>query len=70
MHLSDPLLTSADVRAATGLSKSELYRRIRCGAFPEPIKLGHRTVRWRLSEVEDWVAACPRATGREDRAVA
>jgi len=43
-----------EVRRRTGLSKSELYRRIRKGTFPRPNKLGYRTVAWPLAEIDRW----------------
>ena len=70
MSTNDPLLRRTDVERRTHLSRASIYRLMRQGAFPEPIRLGGRTVRWRLSEIENWLASRPRATGREDRAAA
>ncbi|WP_307732032.1 helix-turn-helix transcriptional regulator [Massilia antarctica] len=41
----------------TGISKSEIYRRIKIGAFPPPIKLGARAVAWRESAIEVWIVS-------------
>ena len=47
-----------DVRAATGLAPSTIYRLIRLKRFPPPIKiLGPRTSRWASNEIGDWQAA-------------
>ena len=42
----------------TGLSKATIWRRIRTGDFPQPVRLGgpqSRAVGWRSEEVEEWV---------------
>lgn len=44
------------VRARTGLSRSEIYRRIAVGAFPPPVKLGERASAWSMVEVDTWIA--------------
>ena len=43
------------VKARTGLSRSELYRRIAAGDFPQPVKLGERASAWNASEVDTWI---------------
>ena len=60
---TDRLLRLGEVRTCTALSRSTIYRKIRDGSFPEPLKIGDRAVRWRESEIEAWLAARPRATG-------
>ena len=44
------------VRARTGLSRSEIYRRIALKAFPAPVKLGARASAWNAVEVDAWIA--------------
>lgn len=44
------------VKARTGLGRSEIYRRISCGEFPGPIKLGARASAWDSREVDRWIA--------------
>lgn len=44
------------VKARTGLSRSEIYRRIALGQFPAPVKLGERASAWPESEVSNWIA--------------
>ena len=42
----------------TGLSKATIWRRVRTGDFPLPVRLGgpqSRAVGWRSEEVEEWV---------------
>lgn len=47
-----PLLRMPSVLQRTGISKSEIYRRIKIGTFPPPIKLGARAVAWRENAIE------------------
>jgi prophage regulatory protein len=46
-----------EVKARTGLSRSEIYRRIRNRTFPAPIKIGARASGWSASEVDAWIVA-------------
>ena len=57
----DRLMRLEEVLSYTGLSRSELYRQIQEGTFPRPVRVGKRAVRWRESEVEEWIAERPRA---------
>ena len=56
------------VKARTGMSRSEIYRRIALGDFPRPIKLGERASAWPEHEVTAWIvsriAARDARTGR------
>ncbi|MFC3815017.1 helix-turn-helix transcriptional regulator [Lysobacter sp. GCM10012299] len=40
----------------TGLSSSEIYRRIAAGTFPAPVKIGARCSAWQAAEVDAWIA--------------
>jgi prophage regulatory protein len=44
------------VRARTGLSRSEIYRRISGGDFPAPVKLSERASAWNAAEVDRWIS--------------
>ncbi|MCY4240496.1 MAG: AlpA family phage regulatory protein [Rhodobacter sp.] len=57
------LMTRQEVEALLGMGRSTLYRLMRSGDFPLPIKIGPRSVRWRRSDVNDHLSACPLATG-------
>ena len=46
-----------EVEAATGLSRSSLYRLAAAGQFPRPIRLGPRAVGWRADEIAAWIEA-------------
>lgn len=50
-----PFMRVHDVRRATTLSNSSLYRAINAGTFPRPIRFdGHRRAVWIGAEVRDW----------------
>ena len=53
--MSESLLRLDAVKARTGLSRSETYRRIAEGTFPRPINLSKRVVCWPASEVDAWI---------------
>ncbi|WP_419932245.1 helix-turn-helix transcriptional regulator [Candidatus Poriferisodalis sp.] len=58
-----PLLSRAQVERLTGLSTTSLYRAMRRGDFPEPLRVSERSVRWRTDEIESWIEERPRAAG-------
>lgn len=51
------LLRLPQVKDCTGLSRSDIYRRISAGTFPKPVKLGERASAWPAHEVMAWVAS-------------
>ena len=51
------LLRMKQVRQATSLSRSEIYRRLSRAEFPQPIKLGTRSVAWVDTEIQDFIDA-------------
>lgn len=46
-----------EVESITGLSCTELYRRIAAGTFPQQVALGPKSVVWVESEVLAWCEA-------------
>ncbi len=66
--MNDCLLRREEVEKRVGLARSSLYREMRAGRFPLPVRVGPKAVRWVASEIEDWVAARPRATGEAQQA--
>ncbi len=49
------LMRVGEVCAATGLSHSVLYERMKKGEFPKSIPLGGRAVAWSSVEVNEWI---------------
>lgn len=50
----DSLIDLTAVMKIVGLSKSEIFRRVDSGTFPNRIKLGARCSRWSKNEVTRW----------------
>ena len=61
--MTDRLMRSEEVETRCGIARTTIYRLMRCGQFPEPLKVGPRAVRWPASEIEEWLAGRPRASG-------
>ena len=59
----DRLLNRVEVERRVGLKKSALYRLMRDGEFPEPLRISPKAVRWSQREIEAWVGQLPRAKG-------
>lgn len=56
------------VKARTGLSRSEMYRRIAAGDFPQPVKLGERASAWDSRAIDRWIL--DRIAARDAKAAA
>ena len=61
--MTEVLLDRRQVEARTSLSRSSIYRLMRQGSFPEPLRVGERAVRWREEEISEYLDSRPRATG-------
>jgi prophage regulatory protein len=51
------MLRRSQVEARTGLSRSSIYKYMRDGAFPLPVSISPKAVRWIESEVSAWILA-------------
>ena len=58
MHIAARLLPMKAVIEFTSLSRATLYRHIKKGIFPQPIKIGERRVVWRTEDIEIWLSHC------------
>ena len=67
MHENTRLLTRLEVQSKCRIARSSVYRLMRAGLFPSPIRIGVRSVRWRESEIDEYLATRPRATGEVDQ---
>ena len=54
--ITPALLRLSEVQCLVGLKKTAIYSRVGAGLFPEPLKLGERCVRWRVEDIEAWLA--------------
>ena len=59
--MSDRLLRRHKVEELTGLSRASIYRWMRNGRFPRPVKISSRGVRWKESDITDWIQSRPEA---------
>ena len=61
------LLKIREVCEMVTLPQSVIYRMMKAGNFPRPLKLGDggksAAVRWRSDEIGKWIASRPRAGG-------
>jgi prophage regulatory protein len=48
------LIRLIEVATMLGIGRSTIYKYIGEGSFPTPVKVGFRSVRWKLSEVLAW----------------
>lgn len=56
--MATALIRLPQVRRLTGLSRSEIYRRMALGDFPCKVQLGPRIVAWPEDEIASWVEGC------------
>ena len=59
MEKDDRLLRREEVETRCGITRSSLYRLMREGLFPRPVKVGKRAVRWLESEISGWLQSRP-----------
>ena len=50
------LLSVKDVSTFTGLAVSTVWKYVKLDQFPKPHKLSMRVTRWKLSDIEQWIA--------------
>ena len=62
------LLRFYEVVALTGIGRSQLYRKIKRGEFPAPVKVGQKSVRFRACDVKDWIDNLPTRSGLQEDA--
>jgi prophage regulatory protein len=51
----DPVLRIGEVQTALSYSASQIYRMVKAGGFPPPLRLGPGRIGWRQSVVEHWL---------------
>ena len=58
MNMDDRrVLRLEEVCELVGLARSTIYAKVSAGGFPPPIRLGSRSVGWRLSDLDRWLKA-------------
>lgn len=57
---TNELLTCQEVMRLTGIrSRTTIWRRIQKGRFPHPVDIGAGRIRWRASDIDEWISALP-----------
>lgn len=51
----DRMLRIAEIRQITGVSAATIWRWVKEGTYPAPVKLGPNSVGWRESEIREWL---------------
>lgn len=55
--MPDRILRWPEVRTATGLSRTTVWRLERAGEFPSPVKITQHAIGWRATDVHAWLAS-------------
>lgn len=53
-RVADRLLNKWAVERETSLDITTIYRRMKAGTFPQPVRVGKRRVAWRESDIAAW----------------
>ena len=64
--MTDRLLRRREVERVTSMSRSAIYRLMQEGDFPRPVRVGPAAVRWRQSDIAEWLESRPVARGEHD----
>ena len=59
----DALINRREVERQTGLARSTIYKNMRAGRFPLPIKISTKAVRWRQADIAAYIEGRPLAEG-------
>jgi prophage regulatory protein len=51
------LATTAEKDGVIPASPATIWRKVKAGTFPQPVKLGERITAWRMDDIEKWLAA-------------
>ncbi len=46
-----------EVSQLTGLARATIYKKVKERSFPPPVRLGTRSVGWRLTDIDVWLQA-------------
>lgn len=53
--MTQRILRIEEVKAKTGLGRSSIYKFIKDGSFPSPIRLGPRAVGFSSEDLDKWI---------------
>lgn len=66
----DRMLRNPEILTITGVSNATIWRWIKGGIFPAPVRLGPHAVGWRESDVLEWLESREPVGTRADRSPA
>ena len=49
------LVRLRQLTAMVGLSRSTIYRLVKAGNFPKPIRIGISSLAWRMDDIHKWI---------------
>ena len=49
------LVRLRQLTSIVGLSRSTIYRLVKAGNFPKPIRIGISSLAWRMDEIHKWI---------------
>lgn len=62
MASESPLLTIEELAELLDVSQTQVARMRKRGLIPPPVKINRQVVRWRRSDLDNWIAqGCPRS---------
>jgi prophage regulatory protein len=56
-HTPAIFIRLSEVEQLIGLKRTAIYKRIKDGEFPAPVKVGKRASRWSTADIEKWAQA-------------
>ena len=56
-ELYESYKTRQELEELFKVSRATIYRWVNSGHFPKPIHLGANMVRWKVSDIEEWIVA-------------
>jgi prophage regulatory protein len=62
----DRILRPREVIKITGLCRTTIWRGVRAGTFPRPVRLTSGTIGWCQADVAEWQAKLRAAAGLSD----
>ena len=55
IEFDSPYQTRHQLETLLKVSPATIYRWIKEGSFPKPVRLGPNMVRWKASDIEEWL---------------
>ena len=62
------LYSTRSLERVVSLSRATIWRKVKDGKFPQPVRIGVRGIRWRRADIDQWIASLPVSHGEKDLA--